>query len=399
MGRNLNLVALALFTWGVGEGMFLYFEPLYLEQLGASIITIGSILGGVGVAMAISYLPAGYLSDRFGRRPLLRLAWLIGLASTLLMALADSLPLFVAGMALYGFTSFVVVPLNSYVTHASGRWSLARTLTLVSATFNAGVIIGPLIGGWIGDQYGLKRTFLVASSLFLLSTILIFNLEAQPVEPSHHLQRGDKSKIFLNGRYIRYIILIFFVMFALYLPQPLSQNFLTNERSLNLAQIGQLISIRSLGIVVLNLVLGQLNARFGFILAQVGMALFTIFLWLGSGLPWYMAGYFLLGGYLTARVLAIAQGRTLLSTSVMGIGYGIMETAISAAIILAPPIAGALYELNPLNIYRVGFFLIIISILISIFLSPIKSKDLQLLPNQPELSAVTTPLIQVEEAE
>jgi hypothetical protein len=34
MSRDLILVALALMTWGVGEGMFLFFEPLYLQEMG-----------------------------------------------------------------------------------------------------------------------------------------------------------------------------------------------------------------------------------------------------------------------------------------------------------------------------------------------------------------------------
>ena len=91
MSNDLLLVALSLVTWGVGEGMFLYFEPLYLQELGANPVLIGGILGSVGLAMAVSYLPAGYLSDRFGRRPMLRIAWLIGMSATVIMALAQNI--------------------------------------------------------------------------------------------------------------------------------------------------------------------------------------------------------------------------------------------------------------------------------------------------------------------
>jgi len=44
MTPSFILVGVALFTWGMGEGMFLYFIPLYLEQLGADPIAIGSVL-------------------------------------------------------------------------------------------------------------------------------------------------------------------------------------------------------------------------------------------------------------------------------------------------------------------------------------------------------------------
>jgi MFS family permease len=378
MNRNLLLIALSLVTWGMGEGMFFFFEPLYLQELGANPVMIGSILGGVSMAMALSYVPAGFLSDRFGRRPLLRIAWFIGMAATWIMALAKSLPLFVAGMMLYGFTAFVVVPLNSYITQARGNWSVGRTLTIISACYSAGVIFGPLIGGWIGNQFGLQRTFLIAAFIFLVSTTIIFFIDPQPVE---HLDGHEKEigwKALINKRYLQYLLIIFIVVFSLYLPQPLSQNYVQNELNLNLAQIGRLVSVRSLGIVVMNLGLGQLNARIGFLLAQIGVALFSLLLWRGSGIPWYMIGYFMLGSYQAARALAVAQGRNLIKSAYMGIGYGLFETAMTGATVFAAPIAGLLYQINPPYIYSISLGCIGVAILVSVFFSPIKTNDLHL---------------------
>lgn len=378
MRRNLILVALSLVTWGIGEGMFFYFEPLYLQQLGANPVMIGSILGGVSIAMAVSYVPAGFLSDRFGRRPLLRIAWLIGMAATWIMALAHSLPIFVIGMTLYGFTSFVVVPLNSYITQARGKWSVGRTITIISACYSAGVILGPLIGGWIGSEYGLQRTFIIAAFIFMASTALIFFIESQPVEKGDGETAQAGWKELINRRYLQYLLIISIVIFTLYLPQPLSQNYLQNELGLNLSQIGRLISVRSLGIVFLNLTLGHLNARLGFLLAQVGVALFTFLMWRGVSMPWYLVGYFLLGSYQTARGLAVAQGRSLIKSAYMGVGYGLIETAMSGATVLAAPLAGVLYQINPIYTYSVGLVLIGFAILVTIFLSPLKTDDLHI---------------------
>jgi len=377
MSRDLILVAFALMTWGVGEGMFLFFEPLYLQEMGASPLEIGAILGGVGIAMTIAYLPAGYLSDRFGRRPMLVTAWILGTTATWVMALSRSLPTFVLGIGLYGFTSFVVVPLNSYVTAARGKWSVARAITFISAAFNFGAILGPLLGGWIGEQVGLHFSFLAAAFIFLLSTSIILFIRPQPVE----ISTFDRGRFgfggLLNERFMRYLVVIFIVMFAMYLPQPLSQNFLQNERGISLFQIGQLISARSAGIVILNLTLGQLNARIGFIIAQAAMALFTILIWHGTSFYHYALGYLLLGSYQTARSLAVAQGRALTQASNMGMAYGMIETVMSLAIILAPPLAGYLYTQNPVWIYSFSTMLIILSILITFFFSPLKASDLR----------------------
>lgn len=153
MSRDLILFAITLFTWGIGESMFFIFQPLYLEQLGASPLEIGTILGAMGIAMATAHIPAGYLADRFGRRPLIWTAWLFGLTAAWLMALARSLPGFIAGMLLYSLTAFVSSPMNSYITAARGRLSIGRVLTLISASYNGGRSSDP---GWA--DLSLKNT-------------------------------------------------------------------------------------------------------------------------------------------------------------------------------------------------------------------------------------------------
>lgn len=376
MNRDLIMIAFSLMTWGLGEGMFYFFQPLYLQELGADPLKIGSILGLVGLATMLSYLPAGYLSDRIGRRPLICLAWIIGAISTGLMAVCKSLPLFVAGMVLYGLTSFVTVPLNSYTTHARGKLSIGRTITLISASFYIGFILGPLIGGWVGQNIGLHANFGIAAVIFVISSTIILFIRPQPVEKD---AGGDKLTIFRSlwsGRYAHFLLLTFFVMFGLYLPQPLAPNFLQNLRGISLVVMGQLISIRSLGVVSFNIILGHFNARLGYLLAQVCMGLFAALIWLGAGLPAYMLGYLLMGSYVTARGLVIAQGRTLVHAPNMGVAYGSLETVMSLAIVLGPPLAGYLYSVNPNSIYTTSLVLIGAGLVANLALSPLRRSDL-----------------------
>jgi MFS family permease len=374
LSRDLILLSLALLTWGIGEGMFFNFRPLYLEQLGADPTQIGAILGGVGLAMTVVNLPAGYLSDRIGRRPLLYAAWFLGTVAAWVMALARTLPLFVLGSVIYGLTNFVLVPLNSYITAARGGWSVGRAITLVSAAFNLGSVLGPLLGGWIGQRLGMENTFLAAAFVFMASSLMVLFIQAQPVDTAE----GDFSLReitgVLNPRLVRYLIVVFVVMFVLFLPQPLSQNFLVDARNVNLVQIGQLLSVTSIGVVLLNLLLGQLNSSFGFLLAQAAMALFAIFIWQGQSMIWYFMAYFLLGSYRTTRSLATAQGRSLVDGWQMGIAYGWIETIASVAMFLAPPLAGMLYSIEPTLVYPVSIGLIAAAILFTLFFSPLRTQ-------------------------
>jgi MFS family permease len=373
MNRNLVIVSFSLVTWGVGEGMFLFFQPLYLQELGASPLEIGGILGLVGIAMITAHIPAGYLADRVGRRPLLVFAWIIGGVATWMMALAQKLPVFIAGSALYAMTSFVVSPLNSYITAARGNLSVGRAISLVSASFNAGAIVGPLLGGWIGNKYGLHVNYFVGAWIFILSSILICFISPQPKDHPHQsppVASPHHQPSRFNHRFINYLGLIFLATFCMYLPQPLSQNFLLNQRSVSLIQIGWLISCRSLGVVLFNLVIGHLNPRKGYLISQALVAGFTVFLWLGTGFPWYMLGYFLMGSYMTARTMASAQGRALVESSRMGLAYGTIETVSALAVILAPPIAGLLYNINPPLVYPVSLGLIMVALLCTAILLP-----------------------------
>ena len=370
MSRDLLVLSLAMATWGVGEGMFYSFQPLYLQQLGADPLTIGGILGIIGVAMTIAHLPAGYLSDRIGRRPVLISAWLLGTFSAWIMALAGSLSVFVVGAALYGATTFVAGPLNSYATAARGKLSIGRAITMLSAFYNLGSVIGPLLGGWVGARAGLHANFSIAACIFILSAFLVFFIRPQPTEPHDPERPAGRLKGVFHTRFLSYLALLFFVFFSLGLPQPLSQNFLQNERHVNLVHIGQLISLRSAGIVVFNLLIGQLNARLGFILAQFCVAAFTVLIWQGSGIPLYMLAYFFLGSYGTARSLAAAIGRHLVETANMGIAYSAIEAVTALSVILAPPLAGYLYAINPVWVYPLSLSLILVALLSSSLFAP-----------------------------
>ena len=368
MNPSLILVGVSLFTWGIGESMFLYFVPLYLQQLGAGPFVIGTVYSAFGFVMLLAHIPAGYLSDRLGRRPLIRAAWIMGLVAAAVMALGPSLEVFVAGFVLYGVTGFVSSPLFSYVTAASGKLSAGRAMTLTSAMYNMGAVLGPVSGGWVGEHYNLRTIFLFSAFIFAVSTVLVLFLKPQ-VRDLHDDQNNART-LFTNTRFLGYLGVVFFVMFAMYLPQPLTPNFLQNERGISLSQMGTIGSLGNFGNVVFNLVLGQFSSGAGFALGQLCVALFATLIWKGTGLPWYMLGYFLMGGYRAARMLAMAQVRVLIHQSQMGLAYGMAEAGNSMALILAPLLAGYLYDKDPVSIYPLSLLLITIGVIVGLIFAP-----------------------------
>ena len=368
MNPSLIFIAIALFTWGIGDGMYFYFMPIYLEQLGATPVQRGFIFGVFGFMMLIAHAPSGYLSDKWGRRQLLRLNWIVGVLGALGMAAATSLWTFAAAYWVYGLTASVTSPLFSYVTAARGKMTAGRAMTLISATFSLGMIFGPSTGGWIGEQYGLRTIFMVIVVVFSVSLVFMFFLRPQPRD--EFAAHETNEKLSANSRYLTMLGVIFVTTFAMYLPQTLTPNFLEGERGLTIAQMGWVGTVGSLGNFVLNLLLGSMKARIGFVLGQALVALFALAIWKGTGIPFYMLGYFLLGGYRVARMLAFAQVRSLIHQAQMGLAYGLAETAGSFATILAPLLAGYMYDNEPASVYPLGLLLIPAAMVITLIFAP-----------------------------
>jgi len=368
MNRSLIWLGAALFTWGIGEALFTIFQPIYLQQLGANPLTIGAILGAAGLMMTIVPIPAGHISDRWGRRQMLIAAWIFGVVATIIMALANNLFVFVVGVLMYGVTLFVVSPLDSYLTAARGKWTVARVFTFSGIAYNSGVMIGPTLGGWIGDHYGLRMVYAVSAVIFIFSTVIIFQIKAQPRD--HHDPADPPADLLTNKRYIGFLVVFFIVALAVFLPQPFTPNFLENQRGLSLTQIGTLGSIVGIGTVIFNYLLGMLEARNGFLIGQIGVAAYALLLWKGTGFGWFAIAYFMLGGFRALRGLGVAQVRPLVHESQMGLAYGIAETVGASTSFIIPPLAGYLYSLNPFMIYPMALLAIAIGFIVSFIFTP-----------------------------
>ena len=367
MSRDLRIVSAAMTIWGFGEGMFYIFQPLYLQQLGAGPILIGTILGINGFVMTAAQIPSGYLADKIGRRPLIWFSFILGAGATWVMAFAPSLTWFVVGMLLYGITSSVMAPLNTYIQGARGAWSVGRAVSFVSAVYNFGGILGPVLGGLIGEAFDLQTVYFFSAAVFSVSALVILFAKEQAVEEFKSIE--GEGHLMQNKRFLSLLVMIFFVMFAVSLPHPLAANFLQNQRSLTLGRIGQLGSLGALGSVVLMLTLGHLPSGLAMMLGQVGVFLFSLFLWQGDNLWLYGIGYFFYGGYRLCRAMTVALVRPIVRNQEVGLAFGIVESLNSLAFVVAPVLAGLLYDWEPILIFPVSMGVLGVTLLMSFLLN------------------------------
>ena len=362
MNPAILLLSISLATWGIGEGLFLIFQPFYLTELGADPIKIGFILGAAGIAMTITHTPAGYISDRFGSRPMLIASWISGLVATAIMAFSTTLNAFTVGLLLYSMTAFVSSPLSSYTTSARGSMSVTRSVTFISASFNAGTILGATLGGWISETYELRAIYFVAFGLFIISTLLIFFLPSQPIHPR---PAGESSRSILQNRpYFTFLFASVFLLFFSQLSDPFNAKFLQEFRGVTYQQIGYLGSMAGIGRTSMLFILGSLPPRTGALLGLLAVALFDFLILKFTSLPIYYGAMFLSGGLRTTKVILVSMLRPYVRRSNVGLAYGIAETFYGSTLIFAPILAGYLYDRNPEMIYITAILGILIAAII-----------------------------------
>jgi len=370
--RDLAVLAVSMFIWGFGEGLFIYFYPLALQRWDSDPVLIGAVLSAIGVTMAVVQVPAGYLSDRLGPRLLIRAASILGVIAAVIMAAAQTLPIFIVGLIAYGITSFISAPVNSYITSMRGSWSVQRAVTFVSGSMASGAIVGPILGGWIGQTAGLSTVFQYSAGLFLVSTLVIFCARRPGVQEVQETAVPMVSPL-ANPRFIGLLVIIFFTIFAISMPQQLTSLYLQEVHHFSLQQIGMTGTLAGIGTAVIMFALGSLGGPTGMIVGQLLIGLFSLFMWRGQNAAAFYSGYLFIGGYRLYRSMALAVARPLVKAGDVGLTYGLVETCNALAIILAPLAAGFLYSYNPEAVYTVSLVALAITITMHALLLPKKA--------------------------
>ena len=164
-------VTLALDILGIG--LIVPILPKLIEQYQGGNVTTASLTYGLlhstYALMQFLFAPLiGSLSDRFGRRPVILISLFGSGLDYLLIAYAPNLTWFVVGRIIAGITGANFAAGTAYIADISPPEKRAANFGLIGAAFGIGFIIGPALGGWLGD-YSLKAPFIAAGALTLVN--------------------------------------------------------------------------------------------------------------------------------------------------------------------------------------------------------------------------------------
>jgi predicted MFS family arabinose efflux permease len=346
IGRDNRLLMAALFIWALGEGLWYNLRPLYLDSLGASPAQIGTALAVEGFTRALLPLPAGYLSDRVGPYWVLVGSWVLGIVGVVAIALVTTWQLATLGFMLYAMSAFAIPVISAYALLAIPDRAVpgiaGRTLTSVYASYPAGLIISPMLGGRLADRYGLRTDMWIAMALFVLS--LAFVLLLRNMRSAHQAAVPHPLKLLANRAYLRLAVYYSCTMLLLQISYALLPNYLQNVRLFSLSAIGIFLSLQGAGTVISNLLAGRSSPAWNYV-GVVAMLWVAVGLLLvdGSRLGVGVA-MFMMGGYYTTRALAVAGVARVVEESQHGLAFGTLESLFSFAMALAGQGAGLLYD-------------------------------------------------------
>ena len=367
MSRDNKLVFWSLALWGVGEGLWWYLLPVYIESLGADPVQIGFVLSVSMIVMTLMFIPSGWVTDRVSRRPLLIGGWVMGSAAILLLASASSWQMAIPGLLLYNLSAFNMPALNPYVTaEVKSDQDLRRVFTTVFSGFTLGMLFSPAIGGGLADIVGLRTLFFLAAVFYVISTGLICLIREQPI---HHATAGGPAAPLRHNRLFMYLcLLFFFVSLVSHLGVPLAPNFLRDVRGLGMGAIGIFGSANSLGALFLTIALGRRprDRTASFVLAQLTVAAYAVLMLTTAAAPLLGLAFFLRGGLGAMRQLAAARLGEMMPPASMGLGYGIFQTVVNLAFTISPYIAGWLYAANPKYPFVASLSLVLPAILLTV---------------------------------
>ncbi|MBE3520111.1 MAG: MFS transporter [Firmicutes bacterium] len=350
LDRSLWLLFASMLLWGLGTGLYMYTWPVYVTEMGGGAPEIGLLQAISFAVMALSYLPGGYLTDRFDRKWIMVVGWAVAVPAPLLYALARHWTHLLPGIVLYNISMFSNSAVRAYMAHLAPPERLSSVFAILDMSWPVGLIVSPAIGGLWAQKAGMKPVFFGSFILYLASTLVLLGLRSQKVVGDFQ-GLGDLGRVLKVPRMPELLALGVGIYFAQFLAIPFSTPFLRDVAGLDLAEIGFLGSVISVGGVLLSPVLGHFSDRAGreqglaASLALLGVSFLTLVATRTFGglvLSMLLRGVAGVSWSLFSAIAAIAMPQDM-----RGRGFAVVSLVTAIAQTIAPYPAGLMYARNP----------------------------------------------------
>lgn len=343
-----------------GWGIIIPVIPKLIEELIHGDISEAAKYGGwLTFAYAFTqflFAPiVGNLSDKYGRRPVILLSLFGFSLDYLLLAFSPTITWLFIGRIIAGLTGASITTASAYIADVSTHKDRAKNFGMIGAAFGLGFIIGPVIGGLLG-QYGSRVPFYAAAVLCMVNFLYGYFILPESLSKENRrefdIRRANPVGAFINLKKYPKLIGLILSVFLLYVASHAVQSnwayftmyqFKWDERmvGISLGVIGLLVGIVQGGLIRwINPKLGNERSIY------VGMALYTIGMFLFSSATegWMMFVFlvpYCLGGIAGPALQAVISTQVL--PSEQGEIQGTLTSLMSASAIIGPPLMSSVF--------------------------------------------------------
>jgi DHA1 family tetracycline resistance protein-like MFS transporter len=288
--RALTFVLIAVCIDMIGLGIILPVMPQLIMTLSGKTIAESAGYGGAMFAlyalMQFFFAPImGNLSDRFGRRPVLLASLAAFAIDYAVMAMAPNLAWLFVGRAIAGICGASYTSASAYIADITPPEKRAHAFGLIGATWGIGFVLGPVIGGVLGN-ISPRFPFFATAALALINVIYGYFALHETLQPENRRafdwKRANPLGALLQMRRYPIVIGLFAALFFYQIAHdslPVVWSYYTIEKfKWTAAQIGISLAVVGLtGALVQGLLTGPAVKRLGERRATyMGFAVFTV---------------------------------------------------------------------------------------------------------------------------
>ncbi len=337
-----------------GWGIIIPVIPKLIKELINGDISEAAKYGGwLTFAYAITqflFAPLiGNLSDKFGRRPIILISLFAFALDYLLLAFSPTIIWLFVGRIIAGLTGASITTASAYIADVSTPENRAKNFGMIGAAFGLGFIIGPIIGGLLG-QFGSRVPFYAAAILCMLNFLYGYFILPESLSKENRRafewKRVNPITAFVNLKKYPSLIGLILAIFLLYVGSHAvhsNWSFFTmyqfnwDEKmvGISLGVVGLLVGIVQGGLI------RWINPRLGNEKSiYVGLALYTfgMLLFAFATESWMMFVFLIpycLGGIAGPALQATVSSKV--PANEQGEIQGTLASLMSASAIIGPP--------------------------------------------------------------
>ncbi|MEM2909886.1 MAG: MFS transporter [Nitrososphaerota archaeon] len=272
----LRLLSISTFVIGLGISSGLYFIPIQAEILGASYLEIGAL--GFIRALPYVFLPAlvGHFLASANKTRLYLISPIMTVIFYMLVSLIRSVHEIIAAQILIGLAFVFYWPVGeTMVASSSTVQNRVRAFALYSVSWNAGFLLGPSIGGYVAEKFGIHAAFWLSLIISTVAIPMVLMLRQPTV-----LEQKDSDERRGNGKFSLLRLAPFYSMLAIQsmVYATLLVIFPNYAWRLGISEfyVGTIFTVFSLARLLSFLVIGKMfrsPPRFAFTIASVFFAI------------------------------------------------------------------------------------------------------------------------------